>query len=239
MGATGSAYAVLANMDVGATLKAMITAANSAGSTSATSAASRVIQPAAASSWSITSTILDGSTISGQLLWQATPSLPDSSVNNVQFFVDGVLKSADFVSPYQYGSNGTLNTGTLSQWPHVLGLRAVGNDLSNAFYSAAVVVGNPPKNTQLPVITGPAIQGDKLTTSNGSWQFSPTSFTYQWNRCDLSGGNCSAIGGATRKTYGLTGADVGSTIRSTGSATNQYASTMALSNPTTVVVPNP
>src|SRR5438876_12283328 len=115
------------------------------GTASIRSAGSPAVQAAAASSWSVSSTILDGTTISGQVLWQATPSLPTTSVNNVQFFIDGSLKATDFSSPYNY-NNGPLDTTKLSQGPHVLALRGVANDLSNAYYSAAVIVCNPPKN---------------------------------------------------------------------------------------------
>src|SRR5262249_38402561 len=63
-----------------------------------------------------------------------------------------------------------------------------------------------PTNTALPAITGfPAI-GQTLTTSDGTWNGSPTSFTYQWFRCPASGGqpnasDCAVIGGATTNSY--------------------------------------
>src|SRR5207249_2830835 len=64
----------------------------------------------------------------------------------------------------------------------------------------------------------------------------PVSFAYQWNRCDSSGANCAAITGATANSYVLTEPDVGSTIRSAVTATNQCgASSTATSNATTVV----
>ena len=46
-------------------------------------------------------------------------------------------------------------------------------------------------NTSLPVISGTAQVGSQLTASTGSWSGSPTSYSYQWHRCDTAGANCS------------------------------------------------
>jgi hypothetical protein len=99
-------------------------------------------------------------------------------------------------------------------------------------------VGNAaPTNTALPLITGANTeQGTVLGTSNGSWTGSPTSYSYQWARCDTTGANCAAINLATAQTYTLAPADVGSTIRVTVTATNATGSTPATSLPTNVVV---
>ena len=78
----------------------------------------------------------------------------------------------------------------------------------------------PPANTAPPTISGTAQQGQMLTALDGSWTNSPTSFAHQWQRCDASGSNCSAIAGATGQTYTLTAADVGSTIRVQETASN-------------------
>jgi hypothetical protein len=98
-----------------------------------------------------------------------------------------------------------------------------------------------PVNVGQPVVSGRTIQGQTLTTSNGTWSGStPMTFQYRWLRCDKSGGgiegvNCATISGETRKTYVLTGADVGHTIRSRVIATNADGTASKNSNPTSVV----
>ena len=39
-----------------------------------------------------------------------------------------------------------------------------------------------PVNTVAPVISGTTTLGSVLTTTNGTWTNSPTSYTYQWKR---------------------------------------------------------
>ena len=45
------------------------------------------------------------------------------------------------------------------------------------------------------------------------WNDSPTTFAYQWKRCDADGDNCADIAGAKGATYVLVKADEGSTIK--------------------------
>jgi hypothetical protein len=71
----------------------------------------------------------------------------------------------------------------------------------------------PTAYEELPTISGTATQEQTLTESHAAWSNKPTSYTYQWQRCDSSGNNCQAISGATAQTYTLTAADVGSTMR--------------------------
>jgi hypothetical protein len=68
---------------------------------------------------------------------------------------------------------------------------------------APVLCPTPPLNSALPTITGTTFVGSTLTGHNGTWTGAPNTptFTYQWQRCDASGANCSAISGATSITY--------------------------------------
>ena len=77
--------------------------------------------------------------------------------------------------------------------------------------------------------------GQTLTATTGTWDYSPTSYAYQWSRCDSTGANCTTIAGASNSTYTLVTADVGSTIRVAVTATNGNGATTASSPPTMVV----
>jgi Kelch motif protein/galactose oxidase-like protein len=97
----------------------------------------------------------------------------------------------------------------------------------------------PPANQTAPAITGTTTEGQTLTASQGTWSGSPTSYAYQWQRCDGAGATCSAVGGATAGTYVLTSSDAGHTIRVQVTATNAGGSTPATSAQTAVVLPLP
>lgn len=84
----------------------------------------------------------------------------------------------------------------------------------------------PPVNTVAPVVSGNAVVGQTLTTTNGTWSNTPTSYTYQWYR------GASAIGSATSSTYVLVQADASNTsnIKCVVTATNAAGSASADSN---------
>jgi acid phosphatase type 7 len=105
--------------------------------------------------------------------------------------------------------------------------------------SAAAVATTPttPANTSPPTISGTATAGQTLTADRGTWSgTSPITYSYQWRRCDESGGGCANIAGATSQTYVLSGGDIGSTIRVVVTASNAYGSASATSAATAVVV---
>ncbi len=88
----------------------------------------------------------------------------------------------------------------------------------------------------LPTITGTPVEGQTLTEVHATWSTPPTSYAYQWSRCNSSGNDCSSIEKATTQTYRLTAADVGFTMRVGESATNAAgAVTPSESEPTAVV----
>ena len=100
---------------------------------------------------------------------------------------------------------------------------------------AATAAAAPPANTTLPSITGTTRAGETLTAQNGTWTNSPTSFQYQWQRCDGAGASCANIAGAVEKTYLLRSDDVSRTLRVRVLAVNADGSASARSGPTAVV----
>jgi hypothetical protein len=92
-----------------------------------------------------------------------------------------------------------------------------------------------PQNSAPPAISGTAREGQTLTASNGTWSNSPTSFTYQWQRCASDGTGCGDIAGATSKTYTLVSGDTGHTGRVVVTAVNADGKASASSAPTDVV----
>lgn len=89
-------------------------------------------------------------------------------------------------------------------------------------WSSAVFL-SPPVNTVAPVISGMITVGKTLTTTNGSWSNSPTSYGYQWRA------NASSITGATSNTFVLTSTQAGANITCNVTAINAGGS----SNPAT------
>jgi hypothetical protein len=144
-------------------------------------------------------------------------------------------------------ANGTQKPYTLvgADAGHTMRARvtATNADGSNSVQSdqtatvAAVTPSGTPKNTASPTISGTPKVGQQLSADPGSWSANPTSFTYQWQRCDADVAACSNVVGATSKAYGLQTGDLGYRLRVVVTARNAKGSGTATSAITSVVAP--
>jgi hypothetical protein len=117
------------------------------------------------------------------------------------------------------------------------GVAAIVVSALGAFAGSGQAAGTAaPQNTTPPSISGTPQEGSTLTGTRGQWTNNPTDFNFNWLRCDKNGGSCATINGAGgSRSYKLSSADVGNTIRFRVRATNGDGSTNATSVPTAVI----
>ena len=209
-GASKSSYSLAAG-DVGHTMRAVVTASNSSGSSSAPSTTMGPVSapppPTVAFSYS------PGAPVTGQTVSfdGSASSCPDAPC------------TYSWADEPPSGGSWALGTGQkISFTFQVVGTKYVTLTATDASGRTASVehnvavtsaAGGAPASTAAPQISGTAQQGQTLTVSNGSWTGSPSSYAYRWQDCNSSGGSCASISGATSNSYTLPASDVGSTIR--------------------------
>jgi hypothetical protein len=242
-GATSNSYTLVYD-DAGSTIKVRVTATNPYGSVTVPSAkfpSSGTVQGLPPMNTTLLPDIDGAAPVQGQTL----TALPGSW--------DNMTKPTDsYAYQWQRCTGSTcvdISGATSSDYKLVLAdvgtVRVVvtatnpygSTSATSAQYpSSGTVLTKVPVNVDPPTILGAAEAGQTLTADNGTWDNSPTSYTYQWQLCDSAGANCVAISGATASTYLIPSADIGLTITVVVTATNSYGSTDASSDPTTVVV---
>jgi len=91
-----------------------------------------------------------------------------------------------------------------------------GNRLGRVLTGVVPVAQNPP------TITGSSTKvGQVLNATTGTWSYQPTSYVYQWQRCETAEvGSCVDINKATAATYTITDADAGKRLRVMVGASN-------------------
>ncbi len=233
--ARSSTYSVT-SADVLYALRVAVTAKNSAGTAQAGSAPTAVVpgqKPANVKAPTVQGTPLEGSSLGGSVgQWSGTSPITydlrwqrcDSHGNNCRG-----IDNADH-SNYKATADDVARTLRF----HVTAKNVVGS--TDATSSATSLVDGPPANDLAPTISGTLAVGGRLTANVGSWR-STTNVAYalQWLRCDASGKNCIAIGGATGSAYNVATGDVGHTVALQIHAKNARGTTTASSRNTAVV----
>lgn len=107
-------------------------------------------------------------------------------------------------------------------------------DGATAGLGSVAVATAPPANYSGPSIKGTPKVTSTLSASAGGWSGGGIGFSYQWQRCAPG---CGDIAGATRGTYTLSQADVGTKIRVVVTATNSKGTAQAASGVVGPVAP--
>ena len=239
-GASAGSYTLRAS-DVGHTLRAVITATDAGGSGSATSSATGAVAAAPVTAPSNTAApAISGTTTQGNTLTTSNGSWSGGPTGFSYAWQDCNSSGAGCtaISGATSGSY-TLQAADVGHTVRslVTASNAGGSNATSSAATAVIASSTPaaPSSTAAPAVTGSPTQGSALTTSNGSWSGTPTSYTYAWQDCNTSGAGCATISGATSSSYTLGAGDVGSTVRSVVTAKNGGGNASASSAVTAVV----
>ena len=236
-GATDASYPLTDN-DVGHTLRVQETAGNAGGAGfPATSDPTRVVlplPPASSAAPSITGHAQEGNTLSEtHATWSNSPT---------QFAYQWLRCDSQGASCQPIsGATSQTYTPTTDDVGNTLVVQEVASNAGGDGVPAEssptnVVLPAAPVNSVPPSISGVAEQGLALTEGHGTWSGSPTSYAYQWERCDSAGANCQPISGASAQTYTPVAADVGSTLVVQETASNAGGVGSPASSPASAVV---
>ena len=253
-GATGSQYALVAG-DVGKTMRVTVTATNAGGSAAATSNATAVVTappppppppppanqpPAATAPPVVTGTAQQGKTLASSTGgWSNSPTgfayqwkRCDTAGANCAS-IAGANAAAYLLSAADVGKTMRV-TVTASN---------VAGSASATSAATAVVAPEPssqkPRIDVRPEISGIPQEGLVLTSTRGTWANSPRWYSYQWRRCNTSGGGCVDISGATDSRYTVRSSDVGRSLRVVVAASNDDGTSWARTDASAPVAPPP
>lgn len=157
-------------------------------------------------------------------VWSEYPS--STKTYNWQYSSDNGSTWNNY-SPASTGATYTIVSGDLGNLIRcqVTATNSDGNATANSeSFSVPAPTTQRPNNTVAPVVSGTPSIGQTLSTTNGTWANTPTSYAYQW----LRGG--STISGATNSTYTLVTADTNLLITCRVTATNSGGSEAANGN---------
>jgi Concanavalin A-like lectin/glucanases superfamily len=234
VGATGSTYSVVGT-DLGSTLRVVVTATNTHGSASSTSAASEpiTVPPVNISPPTILGTVVEGQELTADLgTWEG------ASFYDVEW-----QRCNEYGEECEYIEWGESYTATAADVGHTLRVivyaeNGAGQATATSALTSVVTAATPPANLSAPDITGIARDGQTLSVSDGEWEGTPTpTYTYQWEGCNATGGECEDIAGATSSTYTLQDGDVGGSVRVIVTASNVVGSASATSAASARVAP--
>ncbi|MBO0767793.1 MAG: DUF1906 domain-containing protein, partial [Solirubrobacterales bacterium] len=94
----------------------------------------------------------------------------------------------------------------------------------------------PPVASVAPTVSGTPAAGQILSDQHAQWSQSPSSYGYQWQLCDKTGANCTAVPGATGPNITVPASDTGHTLRVVETAANSLGTGVQSTSPPTAVI---
>lgn len=220
--ATGETY-VPQIADVGATLRVVVRATNTAGSREVASAPTAAVEAMPVPPSAISPPVVSGTAQAGRTLTASTGSWSGTAPLTYTFQwqrgttnIAGATSSSYAVQTDDVGA--TLRVVVTAS-------NAGGSMQATSASTAAVTAAAlAPANIAAPTISGSTQTGQTMTATSGTWTgTAPITYAYQWQR------GATNIAGATSATYTVQSADVGATLRVVVTGTNSVGSAQATS----------
>jgi hypothetical protein len=222
-------YYTLGAADLGDTVQVQVTATNTWGTATASSASTATV--ASGAPVSTVKPAITGSAGAGQKLTATAGTWNPAGTS--------------YAYQWQYSSDGGntwTNIAAATSYSYTLTTTYVGDTLqvrvtatntwgttTASSPSTATVASGAPVSTVAPKISGTMVVGQRLSAGSGTWAPAASTYTYQWQRSATSdpSGTWTNITGATSSAYALTAADNGNYVRVTVTAKNTYGSATA------------
>jgi hypothetical protein len=233
-GASEESYEVT-GQDVMHSVRAVVTAQNEAGETTAVSASTSPVGSRAP--FDETAPTLSGGARTGDMLtaehgtWQGDPTI---SFTYRWLRCDSAGMSCEEVAEAE-GSSYELtgaDTGTTIR-VSVEASNSKGEAQANSEPTAPISDSGGPVPLDPPAITGTYVTGETITAASGKWE-GAEGFSYQWQRCDIepAGADCVNIAGAIGASYTIAPADTEFALRVVTLASGPGGTAFALSKKT-------
>jgi hypothetical protein len=227
-GATGSTYTPVAD-DAGTSVGCVVTATDSAGATTKSSA----------------TVVVGGTTISGPVNVTRPTVSGTAMVGSTLTCAPGTWTGTALTYTYRWKRDGTTISGAVASTYEIVARDAgttltcvvtATNSLAAADAASAgtlvPVEDDGPVNTSPPTLSGAGTVGSALTCTTGSWSGSAADYAYQWTR------DGAVIAHTVSSKYVLLNVDVGTAIGCTVTATNDEGEASASAAARTIASPS-
>ena len=250
-GAAESSYTLVA-ADIGHRLRVQVTASNPAGTATAASNPSALVEQSTTTGppRSVVEPSISGTLVLGRILFASIGTWAGETPISFAYQwmrcgADGGVSDASNCAAISGADTSTYTLATDDVGARLriritasnsLGMQTVASNATAAVQSSSTTPSQAPTNTRSPLIFGLPVRGEQLTSSVGLWTgTTPLVFSYRWLRCPASGGqasgsDCTAITGATGTQYELTSDDYARRTRVQVTALNTLGSATATSD---------